>query len=434
MSCDVEELFDIVRRSFAASGGHLGVEDVRLLDEAKKKLVLCLVGDSVNGITKWLEHVREVLGCVQRMFGVKGFTLPKELASFMASPIDHLKKKLFNYVNDYLSGRLGYEDLLKKSLSALTTSLRTNARSCYQLWGFTAILLHLGDMGYHLVYPEHRFINFDRSGKQRLGVIPPNMVFLNLESGFLSFFYEAPRPLSWEDTSDLQRVWSLYTALRPDLMIYGGKVLDVIDLGLSPPIKRPNVIVEFKELEDWYIRVRDLRGYFRRPLTAEEWRFRWWQRLREELVKIADLQHVVEAVESRVERDRTPSMRLKEYQLLALYRATYRPDKMILISRAKTPDEVKKYLEDNGIEVYDGIGFSIEELKGIAESIGGFASYGDEDSIAVEIPRTLAQLLSRISKELNLGYIDTIHYALKLLLNSINEKKHSTQPQTLKQH
>lgn len=117
------------------------------------------------------------------------------------SPVDHLKKKLFNYVNDYLGGRLGYEDLLKKSLSALTTSLRTNAkRNYYQLWGFAAILLHLADMGYYLVYPEHRFINFDRSGKQRLGVISPNTVLLNFERGFLSFFYEAPRPLSWEDT------------------------------------------------------------------------------------------------------------------------------------------------------------------------------------------------------------------------------------------
>lgn len=57
-------------------------------------------------------------------------------------------------------------------------------------------------------------------------------------------------------------------------MIYSGKVLDAVDPGLSPPIKRPNIVVEFKELEDWYVRVRDLRGYFRRPLTAEEWRFR----------------------------------------------------------------------------------------------------------------------------------------------------------------
>lgn len=38
----------------------------------------------VLAVVKWLEYVRKVLGCVQRKFGVKGFTLPKELTSFMA--------------------------------------------------------------------------------------------------------------------------------------------------------------------------------------------------------------------------------------------------------------------------------------------------------------------------------------------------------------
>lgn len=70
---------------------------------------------------------------------------------------------------------------------------------------------------------------------------------------------------------------------------------------------------------------------------------------------------------------------MREYQLLALYRAIYRPDKMILISRAKTPGEVRAYLEGSGIEVCDGIGFNISELKGVAEEISNFASYGEED-------------------------------------------------------
>lgn len=427
MSCDAAfELFNEVRDRLAASGGHLGVEDIRLLDEAKRRLVLCLVGDGVDRAVEWLEQVRKVLRCVESRFGVRGFTLPKELTSFMASPIEHLKKKLFNYVDDYLNARLGYESLFRKSLSALTTSLRTNARSCYQLWGFASILLHLGDMSYHLVYPEHKFINFDRSGKQRLGVIPPNTVLMNLERGFLSFFYEAPRPLSWEDTSDLQRVWSLYTALRPDLMIYGGKVLDVVELESTPPIKRPNVVVEFKEVEDWYARVRDLRGYFRRPLTAEEWRYRWWQRLREELIKIADLQQIVDAVEEKIERGRAPSLRVREYQLLTLYRATYRPDRMILISRTKTPREVRVHLESSGIEVYDDMGFSIERLKQIAEEVSSFASYGEEDIITIEIPKTLAQLLSRASKTLNLDYIEMLNTAVRLLLNNLDKKDIST--------
>lgn len=402
------------------------MEGVRILDEAKRVLVLCIAGDGIDGIVKWVEHVRGVLESVERGFGVKGFTLPKEFTSFMANPIEHLKKKLFNYVNDYLSGRLEYQELFRKSVSAVTTSLKTNARSCYQLWGFTAILLHLRSMGYQMVYPEHKFISFDRSGKQRLGVIPPNIVLLNLERGFLSFFYEAPRPLSWEDTSDLQRVWSLYTALRPDLMIYGGKVLDVVDLDSAPPIRRPNIVVEFKEVEDWYARVRDLRGYFRKPLTAEEWRYRWWQRLREELIKIADLGRIVDSAGDRIDRGRTPSLRLREYQLVLLYRATYKPDRMMLISRTRTPEEIKAYLESSGVEVYDSIDFSVDELKQVAEEISSFTSYGDEDTIAIEIPKTLAQLISTASRKLNLDYIETLSSAIKLLLSNIESHKNST--------
>jgi len=422
MSGDIQSLFEYVKNCFISSSGHLDVDGIRLLDEAKRKLVLHLVGNNVSEISRWLDYVKEVLDSLQERFGIKGFTLPKELASFTASPLDHMKKKLFNYVNDYLSGRLGYEDLLKKSLAALTTSLRTNARSCYQLWGFAGTLLHLSNMGYHLVYPEHRFVSFDRSGKQRLGVIPPNVVLLNLERGYLSFFYEAPRPLSWEDTSDLQKVWSFYTALRPDLMVYGGRVLDIVDLGSSPPIKRPNIVVEFKELDDWYLRVRDLKGYFKKSFTAEEWRLRWWQRLREELIRIADLHHIVEAIEeSRSVRAREPSFRVKEYQLVMLYRATYRPDRMILVSKSSIPGEIRGYLEDNSIEIFDGIGFDIEKLKDVANEIATFTSYGEENSIAIEIPKELAILLGKTSKTLGLNHTEIIRYALKLLIEHYND-------------
>jgi hypothetical protein len=424
VECNLESAFEILREKFIASGGNLDTDYVRSLEDAKRRLVLCLASSEIEKVLDWVVKLREHVDKLRLVLNLKGYTYPREFASFVTNPVEHLKKKLFNYVDDYMHGRYDYQTFVKKALSAITTSLRTNARSCYQLWGLAVILMHLGESGYEVAYPEHRFINFDRSGKQKLGVIPPNIVLVNYEKGFLSFYQEAPRPLSWEDTSDLQKVWSLYTALRPDLMIYGGKVLNIVDLDATPPIKKPNVIVEFKELEDWYLRVRDLKGYFKKPLTAEEWRYRWWSRLREELIKIADLK--VEASEFSTARStstREPSMRIREYQLVLMYKAMYKPDEMILVSRSKVPMDVERYLESNGVLVFDDVGFNPEKLRDVVHELEKYVSYGDEETVTIEVPRHVAHLVSTASKALGLGYIETLEHALRLLLSSIEKSR-----------
>ena len=209
-------------------------------------------------------------------------------------------------------------------------------------------------------------------------------------------------------------------------MVYSGRVMDIVDLGSSPPIKRPNIIIEFKELEDWYQRVRDLKGYFSKPMTAEEWRSRWWYRLREELIKIADLQHVVEAIDgggARYAKGREQSMRVREYQLVLMYKAVYKPDKMFLISRAKVPREIREYLESNGVEVHDGVGFSVESLRDLAEGIGAYASYGDEDGVSIEIPKSLAEMVGKAARALGTSYVEVLEHALEILLRSIEQDR-----------
>lgn len=46
-----------------------------------------------------------------------------------------------------------------------------------------------------------------------------------------------------KDSSDLRESWKLYTALRPDIMVYGGKILDIVNIDSNPPIKKPDVII-----------------------------------------------------------------------------------------------------------------------------------------------------------------------------------------------
>jgi hypothetical protein len=89
----------------------------------------------------------------------------------------------------------------------------------------------------------------ERSGRQRLASIPPDAI---IETGYgaLSFFLEAPRLIAWEDTGDLRRAWKLYKAMRLDILVYGGRIMNILDEGDDPPIRRPDVIIKCKELED----------------------------------------------------------------------------------------------------------------------------------------------------------------------------------------
>ncbi|MEB3773758.1 MAG: hypothetical protein GSR86_02370, partial [Desulfurococcales archaeon] len=240
----------------------------------------------IDSIYKWITRFLETARTAADLLGAHGWLLPKELKSFIGSPEDHLRKKLFQYTLDLGRGRLGVGEYLSKARSAITTSIRTNMRSIYQYWAFSAILVNLARLGARIIYPEHGYILIERTGRQRSGGIPPNLI-LRLPGGEVSFFLEAPRPVGWGDGRDLRRTWRLYTSLRPDMLVYGGRVMDIVDMdGEGPPIKRPDIVVEFKELEDWFNRVRYLKGPITRPLTAEEWFNRWLDGLWEGLSEV----------------------------------------------------------------------------------------------------------------------------------------------------
>jgi hypothetical protein len=407
-SCSVADIVEELRRYIAVDSSKVirfrDVQAVKLFDELRQRIVECVAGQELVTAREWLAKLKQMLDEVSKLLGVAGYTLPREFASFFADPLQHLKKKVFNYSYDYVRGLLQEEEFWDKAFRAVTTSLRTNLRSCYQLWSIAAIVRLLGDKGYSIAYPENRYLNFDRSGKQKLGTIPPNIIMLNIGKGYISFFHEAPRPLSWEDTADLQRVWSLYVALRPDLMVYSGRVLDIVDLSSNPPIKRPDVIVEFKELDEWWKRVRDLKGYFRKPLSAEEWRSKWIDGLFEGLAEAMGVRRA--EVEKRVEEG--ASLRLKEYQLLLLYKTTYKPKKMFLVSRRETAPEIKKSLSEAGIEVIDGVGFEPRNLEQLVDELDSMASFAGAESVVIEIPKHLAIKLEELRRRLGLRTLSEV--------------------------
>ncbi len=378
-----------------------------------------LTPEQLSEAYEWVEVLQASVSNCIKYLGIKGVTFSKELRSFIEDPRAHLRKKIFIYTHDLVRGKLGLADYMRTASAAIRTSYRTNLRSAYQSWVLLEVLSALGKLGGRLVYPEHRYLPLDRSGKQRTGTIPPNAVVEVKGRGCLSFFVEAPRPIGWEDTSDLSRAWRLYTALRPDFMVYGGMVLNILEPESEPPVLRPNVIIECKELEDWYLRSRDIRGPLAKPLTAEEWRAKWIEGL---WVGLADALGVKKAEVTEVISEKK-GLRLKEYQLVTLYKNFYKPDRMYLVSRAKVPEDVRKHLEGEGIYVVDGVGFNSSELERLAEELLKYAK--QPERTVIELSRETAELLNEVLELAGSARVvdEVIRDALKLLLNRLRSRQ-----------
>jgi len=391
--------------------GDLAREFEKLREEFRDSFIEYILGLEVNVAKEWINRLFEEIKLLKKNLNIDGVLFSKELRSFLEDPHAHLRKKIFNYMYDLFRLKIDTEEFEQVAGAALRTSLRTNMRSIYQGWVIAATLNLLAEEGGYLVYPEHKYISFERSGKQKLGWIPPNVVMYVEGKGFLSLFIEAPRPIGWEDTQDLKRAWRFYTALRPDMLVYGGKILNIVRLGQDPPIERPHMIIECKELEDWYVRVRDMRGPFAKPLTAEEWRSKWIQGLWDGLADILGVKRA-EAVETVKEKK---TLRLKEPQILVLYRKFYNPDIMVLVSRAKVPEDIVEELKENRIEVVDNVGYNRENLRELTEILLRIAKHAS-GKISLEVSWETYAQLEKLSKLLKLSKEEVLRKILKYAL------------------
>ena len=331
-------------------------------EELKYEFVDEIMGDKLREAEEWINQLYKILEELREKLKIRGWLFSREMKSFLDDPKRHLVKKLFLYFHDLARGRIDANEFVSKGSQAIKSSFGSNMRSIYQSWGLAAILVELSERGYRLVYPEHGYLDFDRSGKQKSGIIPPNAVVEDLFGNSLSFFMEAPRPISWEDGTDLERVWKLYSLVRPDMLIYKGFVMNIVELeNQEIPIKRPNYVVEFKELDNWWKRWRYLKGY--KPLSGNEWRARWLKGLYEGLadilgVKPSDLPQFEES----------KGKRIREYKVIELYKAIYKPDKGVVISRVPVDDNVKADLGE-GIIFTDGVYFYREKLSEVIDDL-----------------------------------------------------------------
>ena len=395
-----------------------------LQEEFKETFVLDIVGSIIDEAYAWLREFKKAVRQVLDKYSLQGLTFSREFKSFIEDPKTHLKKKIVLYMHDLFRGRIELEEFRRKASAAVTTSLRTNMRTLYQSWVFLTILRLFNEkFNCEIVYPEHGYLYLERTGKQKTGSIPPNWILYIWGKGYLSFFIEAPRPLSWEDTGDLRKIWSLYTAFRPDMLVYQGMIMNIVQLGKEPPILRPNIIIECKELADWFNRSRDLRGPIAKPLSIMEWRSLWLEGLWDGL---ADILGVERKKVPEIAKERK-SIRVKEYRLLVLYKKFYEPNLMFLISRCKVPPNIKKYLEDNDIVVYDNIEFDCRKLSDIVEILASKASFKFASWRLVKLSSETLELLEAAKEIFNLkklSYDELIRRIVKEYLENFKVQKH----------
>ncbi len=397
------------RRKFRFNDEVLSKKFNELFDEFRIQFIRWRINDDLGKIDQWIKIFKDWTDKVSQIYGFKGVLYPREFRSFLENPERHLMKKIFNYSYDLLRGKDTLKSFKRTAGSAIVTSVRTNLRSIYQYWGFITILYHIRDQGFaRIIYPEHGHLLLDRAGKQKIHSIPPNVV-LSTHKGLLSFYLEAPRPIAWGDTGDLMKIWNLYTALRPDLMVYSGEVFNIVSPSTDPPIRRPEVIIEFKELDDWYVRAREVKGPLAKPLTAEEWRSKWIEGLWTGLAESLGVQR-----KENIEKTSDKGVRLSEVESVILYKRVYLPKKMYLISKAKLPSKIKSILINENIDVIDDVGFDITKIKQLSIELLNYAKG--------EAPlEQLHQLIKDVEPYIKIEDLNQL--TIKFAIEKINEFK-----------
>ena len=366
------------------------------LDSFRECTVYAYADNSVLGeASKNVKLLVEFLNKAVSAANGRGWLLSREMSSFVKNPVEHLKKKLTLYLYDLLRGKLSLEDYASKARAAVTSSLNTNMRTLYEVWVLASLLHGLGKHGGRLVYPEHGYVHFDRAGKQKAGILPPNFVVNIPGKGSLSLFLEAPRPIGWRDFKDLKTVWRLYTTLRPDIMMYSGIVTNIVDLDNPDlPILRPQVIIECKEQSDWYIRARELKGPIVSTFTFDEWFKRWLSGL---WTGLADVLGVSSDVLREVAEGKKRGVRVTEVQLILFYKSVYKPEKFFLVSKPILPSNTKKFLENEGVFILENVQIGCENcLEDIVEDLVKYVKLSAEEGnrTRILIDKLLAELLS----------------------------------------
>ncbi len=225
--------------------------------------------------------------------------------------------------------KISKEELYKVAKKSIPRSLTTNTRNAYQCWVLLA-LLNLIDC--KLMNWQYKYLD-DLPEKSRdlpltsetwYGKIYPTFI-LDVSGKFFSVFYEKPRQIRGRDKNGKKIVIDLrkqaYYSLRPDTIIYSGKVDNIYDVNEKPfPIrKNPFIIIECKEKADWY--------------------------------------------------KKKKKNGKKEIDIVKEYKEIYSPKNYFVVSLEETPEDICKELETLDIICINNVGFDKNKLIKIASQL-----------------------------------------------------------------
>ena len=118
------------------------------------------------------------------------------------------------------------------------------------------------------------------------------------------------------------------------------------------------------------------------------------------------------------------TIKLTDQQIVMLYKSVYKPDNMLVISRARVPSYVKSKLEDHGITIIDDVRFEHNRLK---EAINYLYKIATSKTSGFEIDKEFEKFLNELQQILSLklnielSRTEIINYITQYMKKEIDE-------------
>lgn len=238
----------------------------------------------------------------------------RNFSSFLEDPLKHMIKVFISKSHTLINGNVDINKFKFIINLTIKKCIDTNLKCLFQNFVALSIPYLLHDHDIKFLYPKNKWIMLSRKGIQSNDSLPPNYV-LEVDNNRFSFFIEAPRPIDWSRRVRKGSKIPLNAAPRPDIMVYRGFVKNILVSSSPTIIKRPNLVIECKEVDGWWKKTRFSKGIMN--LTNGE---------------LED----VDAVD-----------------VIDVYLSLYKPKKIFIVSKVDVPRGVKYKLSLRGVETID---------------------------------------------------------------------------------
>jgi len=294
--------------------------------------------DEIEVIRKYIYTYDDFCEDVKEILNSPYIIHSKQLSSFLEDPKEHIIKTLVSKSYKLILDGVNIEQF--NSIINLTVKkcMESNLKLIFQNFVALSIPYNLHSHEINIIYPNNKWIILSRKGFQNNHSLSPNYV-LEIDGERFSFFIEAPRPIERSKRVKRGSKIPLNAAPRPDIMIYHRWVRNILprrssSRSMKMLIKRPLIIVECKETEGWWKKIRFSKGI--RNLTN------------------GDMNNV------------------GALDVIDVYLSLYKPKKMFVVSKVKVPRGVKYRLSLRGISTIDDTDFNPFKLSPLSNYILDF--------------------------------------------------------------